>query len=436
MKPIVAIVGRPNVGKSTLFNRLIGRRRAAVADEPGVTRDLNYGDVEELGRSFTLVDTGGFEPASEDEILRQVREQANLAIEDSDVIVFLMDGRAGLTPQDREIAGMLRRAEKPVLYAVNKIDAPSLEAEAMEFYGLGVSNVISVSAEHGLGLAELMDAVIARLPDAEVEPEHGERVKIALVGRPNVGKSSLLNRLIGKQRSIVSNVAGTTRDSVDTPFDLNGRGYVFIDTAGIRKKGKVSLRLENYCVMEAIRSIERCDVAALILDGGVGVQGQDERIAGLIEDRKKCCVIIVNKWDIVEKDTHTTKHATEAIRNKLPFLTYPPVLFTSALTGQRVPLVLETATEVFDKSCERVRTSVLNKVLEALYYKHRPPAYHGREIKFYYATQSGTAPPTFVIFTNHPEGIIESYKRYVVNELRSSLGMETVPMKVYYRQRH
>ena len=359
MKPIVAIVGRPNVGKSTLFNRLIGRRRAAVADEPGVTRDLNYGDVEELGRSFTLVDTGGFEPASEDEILRQVREQANLAIEDSDVIVFLMDGRAGLTPQDREIAGMLRRAEKPVLYAVNKIDAQSLEAEAMEFYGLGVSNVISVSAEHGLGLAELMDAVIARLPEAEDEPEHGERIKIALVGRPNVGKSSLLNRLIGKQRSIVSNVAGTTRDSVDTPFDLNGRGYVFIDTAGIRKKGKVSLRLENYCVMEAIRSIERCDVAALILDGGVGGQGQDERIAGLIEDRKKCCVIIVNKWDIVEKDTHTTKHATEAIRNKLPFLTYPPVLFTSALTGQRVPLVLETATEVFDKSCERVSTSVI-----------------------------------------------------------------------------
>ena len=261
-------------------------------------------------------------------------------------------------------------------------------------------------------------------------------MKIALVGRPNVGKSSLLNRLIGKQRSIVSNIAGTTRDSVDTPFDLNGRGYLFIDTAGIRKKGKVSLRLENYCVMEAIRSIERCDVAALVLDGGVGVQGQDERIAGLIEDRKKCCVIIVNKWDIVEKDTHTTKHATEAIRNKLPFLTYPPVLFTSALTGQRVPLVLETATEVFDKSCERVRTSVLNKVVETLYYKHRPPAYRGREIKFYYATQSGTAPPTFVIFTNHPEGIIESYKRYVVNELRASLGMETVPMKVYYRQRH
>ena len=436
MKPIVSIVGRPNVGKSTLFNRLIGRRRAAVADEPGVTRDLNYGDVEELGRAFTLVDTGGFEPASEDEILRQVREQATLAIEDSDVIVFLMDGRAGLTPQDREIAGMLRRAEKPVLYAVNKIDAPSLEAGAMEFYGLGASEVIPVSAEHGLGLADLMDAVIAHLPEAEEAPEHGERVKIALVGRPNVGKSSLLNRLIGKQRSIVSNIAGTTRDSVDTPFDLNGRGYLFIDTAGIRKKGKVSLRLENYCVMEAIRSIERCDVAALVLDGGVGVQGQDERIAGLIEDRKKCCVIIVNKWDIVEKDTHTTKHATEAIRNKLPFLTYPPVLFTSALTGQRVPLVLETATEVFDKSCERVRTSVLNKVVETLYYKHRPPAYRGREIKFYYATQSGTAPPTFVIFTNHPESIIESYKRYVVNELRVSLGMETVPMKVYYRQRH
>jgi len=436
MKPIVSIVGRPNVGKSTLFNRLIGRRRAAVADEPGVTRDLNYGDVEELGRVFTLVDTGGFEPASEDEILRQVREQATLAIEDSDVIVFLMDGRAGLTPQDREIAGMLRRVDKPVLYAVNKIDAPGLEAEAMEFYGLGASEVIAVSAEQGRGLAELMDAVISRLPEAEDEPERGERIKIALVGRPNVGKSSLLNRLIGKQRSIVSDVAGTTRDSVDTVFDMNGRGYIFIDTAGIRKKNKVSLRLENYCVMEAIRSIERCDVAALVLDGGSGVQGQDERIAGLIEDRKKCCVVIVNKWDIVEKDTHTTKHATEAIRKKLPFLTYAPVLFTSALTGQRVPTVLETATEVFDKSCERVTTSILNKVVEALYYKHRPPAYRGREIKFYYATQTGVAPPAFVIFTNHPEGIIESYKRYVVNELRASLGMETVPMKVYFRQRH
>lgn len=436
MKPIVSIVGRPNVGKSTLFNRLIGRRRAAVADQPGVTRDINYGDVEELGRLFTLVDTGGFEPTSEDEIVRQVREQATLAIEESDVIVFLMDGRAGLTPQDREIAGMLRRVEVPVLYAVNKIDSPTLEADAMEFYSLGAAEVLAISAEQGRGLAELMDAVIAHLPEKEDEPEHADRLKIALVGRPNVGKSSLLNRIIGKQRSIVSNVAGTTRDSVDTEFESDGREYLFIDTAGIRKKNKVSLRLENYCVMEAIRSIERCDVAALVLDGGLGVQGQDERIAGIIDDRKKCCVIIVNKWDIVEKDTHTTKHATEAIRKKLPFLTYPPVLFTSAMTGQRVPQVLETATEVFDRSLERVKTSVLNKVVEALYYKHRPPAHRGREIKFYYATQSGTAPPTFVIFTNIPEGIIDSYKRYVVNELRSSLGMETVPMKVYFRQRH
>jgi len=436
MKPIVSIVGRPNVGKSTLFNRLIGRRRAAVADEPGVTRDLNYGDVEELGREFTLVDTGGFEPASEDEILRQVREQATLAIEESDVIVFLMDGRTGLTPQDRELAGMLRKVEKPVLYAVNKIDSPALEAGAMEFYSLGADEVIPVSAEQGRGLAELMDAVIERLPEAAPEPEHGERVKIALVGRPNVGKSSLLNRLTGRQRSIVSDVAGTTRDSVDTPFDVDGRQYLFIDTAGIRKKNRVSLRLENYCVMEAIRSIDRCDVAALVLDGGMGVQGQDERIAGLIEERKKCCVIIVNKWDIVEKDTHTTKHATEAIRAKLPFITYAPVLFTSALTGQRVPKVLETATEVYERSKERVQTSVLNKVVESLYYKHRPPAYRGREIKFYYAAQTGTAPPSFVIFTNFPEGIIDSYKRYVVNELRASLGMETVPMRVYFRQRH
>ncbi|MFQ5735327.1 MAG: ribosome biogenesis GTPase Der [Thermodesulfobacteriota bacterium] len=435
MKPIVAIVGRPNVGKSTLFNRLTGGHRAIVADEPGVTRDLNYGDVEDLGRVFTLVDTGGFEPAAEDEILVQVREQARLAIEEADVIVFLLDGRTGLTPQDSEIAGMLRKVDKPVLYAVNKIDAPGLEAQAFDFYTLGVERVFPVSAEHGKGLADLLDAVVARLPPA-VEEETGQgRVKIALVGRPNVGKSSLLNRLIGRQRSIVSGVAGTTRDSVDSLYEADGRKYLFIDTAGIRKKNRVSLRVETYCVMEAIRSIERCDVAALVIDGEDGVHGQDERIAGLIEDRKRCCVIIVNKWDLVEKDTHTTKHATEAIRKKLPFITYAPVLFTSALTGQRVPRILETIAEVFEKSRERVQTSVLNRVVEGIYYRHRPPVYRGREIKFYYATQTGVSPPAFVIFTNFPEGIADPYRRYVVGGLRESLGLDTVPIKVYFRKR-
>ncbi|MDP2689777.1 MAG: ribosome biogenesis GTPase Der [Deltaproteobacteria bacterium] len=436
MKPIVAIVGRPNVGKSTLFNRLIGRRKAVVADEPGVTRDLNYGDVEETGRSFTLVDTGGFEPAAEDGILRQVREQASLAMEEADVIIFLLDGRAGLTPQDRELASMLRKVEKPVVYAVNKIDAQGLEAEAAEFYALGVPDVLPVSAEQGRGLADLMDAVVAKLPPAEEAGEEDDRVKVAIVGRPNVGKSSMLNRLIGRQRSIVSDVAGTTRDSIDTPFDLDGQRFLFIDTAGIRKKNRVSLRIEIYCVMEAIRSIERCDVAALVLDGGAGVQGQDEKIAGLIEERKKCCVIIVNKWDLVEKDTHTMKHATEAIRRKLPFLTYAPVLFTSALTGQRLPKVLDTVVEVFEKGKQRVQTSVLNRVVEGLYLKHRPPVHRGKEVKFYYAAQTGVSPPEFIIFTNFPEGVVESYKRYIVNGLRDSLGMETVPIKVYFRQRH
>ncbi len=435
MKPIVAIVGRPNVGKSTLFNRLVGGRKAVVADEPGVTRDLNYGDVNELGRAFTLVDTGGFEPAVTEGIVSQVREQARLAIEEADVIVFLLDGRAGLTPQDKEIAGMLRKAGKPVLYAANKLDSTLSEAGAAEFYSLGAGEVFAVSAEHGRGVAELMDAVIAHLPQPEEEEGGEERVKIALVGRPNVGKSSILNRIIGRQRSIVSDVAGTTRDSIDTPYDIDGQRYLFIDTAGIRKKNRVSLRVETYCVMEAIRSIERCDVAALVIDGQRGVHGQDERIAGLIEDRKKCCVIIVNKWDLVEKDTHTTKHATEAIRKKMPFISYAPVLFTSALTGQRVPRVLETASEVYRRSMERVQTSVLNRVVEGLYVRHRPPAYKGRQVKFYYATQPGAGPPEFVIFTNFPEGISEQYKRYVTGELRVSLGMENVPIKVYFRKR-
>jgi len=435
MKPIVAIVGRPNVGKSTLFNKLIGRKKAIVVDEPGVTRDLNFADMEEFGKAFTLVDTGGFESVTEDKIMVQVREQTRFAIEDSDLIVFLMDGRSGPTADDQELVRILRKASKPVIYAVNKLDTDRLDTQLSDFYSIGVADPIPVSAEHGRGLNELVDAIIEGLPESALEEEPGERVRVAIVGRPNVGKSSLLNRIIGSERSIVSDVAGTTRDPVDTPFDSGSGRYLFVDTAGIRKKNRVSLTVETYSVMEAIKCIERSDVAILVLDGKLGVQGQDEKIAGLIEDRFRCCVIIVNKWDLVEKDTHTVEYAKETIRNKLKFLSYAPVLFTSALTGQRVPKVLETIDSLVEKSRMRISTSNLNNVFESIRRRHRPPAYRGREIKFYYVTQSGVAPPTFVVFTNWPEGIEDTYKRYIVNSLREALGLDTVPIKVLYRKR-
>ena len=437
MKPIVAIVGRPNVGKSTLFNRLLGRRKAIVHDEPGVTRDLNFADMEEFGKTFTLVDTGGFESVTEDKIMVQVREQTRLAIEESDLIVFVMDGRSGPTADDLELVRILRKASKPVIYAVNKLDTDRLDSRLADFYSVGAATLIPVSAEHGRGLNELVDAVVEGLPEpaGKEEAEAPDRVRVAIVGRPNVGKSSLLNRILGQDRAIVSDVAGTTRDAVDTAFERGPKKYLFIDTAGIRKKNRVSLTVEAYSVMEAIKTIERSDVVLLVLDGKLGVQGQDEKIAGLIDDRSRCCVIMVNKWDLVEKDTHTVEYATERIRAKLPFLSYAPVLFTSALTGQRVPKVLDTVDALVEKSRTRITTSNLNGVFDSIKNRHHPPAYRGREIKFYYITQSGISPPTFVVFTNWPEGIEEPYRRYVVNSLRESLGLDTVPIKVLYRKR-
>lgn len=436
MKPIVAVVGRPNVGKSTLFNKILGKKKAIVHDQPGVTRDLNYADAEEMGRQFTIVDTGGFEPEAESIISRQVRDQARLAVEDADVIVFVMDARAGLTGQDTELVDMLRRSGKPVIYVANKIDTPRQAALVADFYSLGVDEVMAVSAEHGMGITELIDEILKRLPEKEEPPIDEERVKVAIVGRPNVGKSSLLNRLIGRPRAIVSDIAGTTRDPVDMPLDLDGRKYLFIDTAGIRKKSKVSLTVETYSVMEAIRSIERCDVALLLVDGKEGVLAQDEKIAGLIEDRKKCCAVVVNKWDQVEKDTHTVEHAKETIRKKLPFIAYAPVLFTSALTGQRVPKVLETVDDLFERGRHKVSTSALNSALESIVARKHPPASRGREVKFYYMTQVGVLPPTFLIFCNHPDGVEDSYVRFLTSALREALGMDGIPLRLVFKQRH
>ncbi len=435
MKPVVAIVGRPNVGKSSLFNRLIGRRKAITKAEPGVTRDVNYADCEEKGRIFTLVDTGGFEPAAKEGILRQIKEQAILAMEEADVIILLMDARTGPTPSDRELVEMLRKTEKKVIYAANKVDARSLMDLTAEFYSLGIDSILPVSAEHGLGTAELVDAVLDSLPEYEPVAEADEWVKVAIVGRPNAGKSSLLNRLLGRERAIVSEVPGTTRDSIDTPLERDGRKYLFIDTAGIRKKQRISRRLETYCVVAAIKSIERCDLSLLVIDGNEGVRTQDEKIGGLIEDRGKACIIVVNKWDLVEKDTDTMRIYTEAIRSKMPFLSFAPLVFVSALTGRRVEGIFDTIDRVMEEGSRRIPTSKLNQLLAQFTKAHRPPAYRGREIRFYYTTQVGTAPQRLAVFTNYPAGVPDSYRRYLVNRFRESLGLMDVPLRISFRSR-
>ena len=435
MKPVVAIVGRPNVGKSSLFNRLIGRRKAITKAEPGVTRDVNYADCEEKGRIFTLVDTGGFEPAAKEGILRQIKEQAILAMEEADVIILLMDARTGPTPSDRGLVEMLRKTEKKVIYAANKVDARSLMDLTAEFYSLGIDSILPVSAEHGLGTAELVDAVLDSLPEYEPVAEADEWVKVAIVGRPNAGKSSLLNRLLGRERAIVSEVPGTTRDSIDTPLERDGRKYLFIDTAGIRKKQRISRRLETYCVVAAIKSIERCDLSLLVIDGNEGVRTQDEKIGGLIEDRGKACIIVVNKWDLVEKDTDTMRVYTEAIRSKMPFLSFAPVVFVSALTGRRVEGIFDTIDRVMEEGSRRIPTSKLNQLLAQFTKAHRPPAYRGREIRFYYTTQVGTAPQRLAVFTNYPAGVPDSYRRYLVNRFRESLGLTDVPLRISFRSR-
>ena len=436
MKKVVAIIGRPNVGKSTLFNRLIGIRKAVVVDEPGVTRDLNYGDVHECGRTFTLVDTGGFEPGSPESIQSQVREQANYAIEDADLILLLFDGRTGPTGDDALLVKMLRKVQKPIVYGVNKVDSAKLEPDLTEFYSLGIDPLLGFSAEGGRNLNELLDAILERLPD-ETEPEvDPETVRVAIVGRPNVGKSSLLNRLTGGKRSLVSPIAGTTRDPVDMPFERNGKKYLFIDTAGIRKKMKVSHKVEAYSAIAAVHSIERCDLAILVIDAKDGITMQDEKIAGLIEDNFKCCIVVVNKWDAIEKDTKTMNRAVDMIKEKLAFVAYAPVLFISALTGQRALQVFDTVDSVWEQSAVQTPTSKLNTILEAAVCGHHPPAHKGKMVKFYYMTQTGVRPPAFTLFVNNADGIKDSYRRYLTNYFRRELLAKEVPMLFKFKRRH
>lgn len=435
MKPIVAIVGRPNVGKSTLFNRLLGHRRAIVDDTPGVTRDRNYAAINRFDKPFILIDTGGFEPVTEDRLLQQMREQSRLAMEEADVIIFMMDGRSGLTPADVEVAQMLRRVNKPVFYVVNKVDGDKLENESAEFYSLGVEPLYTISAEHNRGVNDLVENLLDVFPPADNTPSDEEITRIAVVGRPNVGKSSLVNRLLGFERVVANPTAGTTRDSVDTSFICNKKQYVLIDTAGIRRKGKTTEKLEKYSVVDALRSIERADVVLMVISAEDGVTEQDERIAGYIHEAGKGCVFVVNKWDVLEKDNATFGVYVEKIRNGFKYLAYAPILFVSARSGQRTGKIVATVDEVMEQFCRRVTTSDLNRVFSEATESHHAPLAHGRRVKFYFATQVATRPPAFVIFTNQPDSIHFSYERYLVNRFREAFGFDGVPLRIMFRGR-
>jgi GTP-binding protein len=435
MKPILSIVGRPNVGKSTLFNRIAGGKKAIVYDEPGVTRDRNYADVLWEKRSFTLIDTGGFEPVSKDRIFVQMREQCQLAMEEADVVLFVMDGKEGFTPSDKEIANILRRLNKPVFYIVNKIDGPQKEGKVFEFYELGVDHLFSISAEHGYGLNDLMDEIIRVLPGEVEEEEDQGTTRVALLGRPNVGKSSLVNRILGYRRVLVDEIPGTTRDAIDTRFERDGKRYTLIDTAGIRRKSRISLRLEKYSIVEALRTIDRCDVALLLLDPKEGVTDQDARIGGFIHEKGKGCIIVINKWDLVEKDSQTLARFEKEVYEELKYLSYAPILFISALTGQRVKKVLDTIDRVAEEAKKRIPTSPLNRALEGWVKKSPPPTFRTRQVKMNYITQVSVAPPTFIIYTNFPEGIHFSYERYLLNQLRGSYGFSGVPIRLQFRKK-
>jgi GTPase len=435
MKPVIAIVGRPNVGKSTLFNRIAGGKKAIVADEPGVTRDRNYAEVEWDGKAFTLIDTGGFEPVSKDRIFIQMREQCQLAMDEADAILFVMDGKEGLTSSDREIADLLRRQEKPVFYIINKIDGPQHEEKVLEFYGLGVEALYPISSEHRLGTDGLIDDVIKILPASTEEKEDREAIKVSVVGRPNVGKSSLINRLLGYKRVLVDEAPGTTRDAIDTPIERDGKRFVLIDTAGIRRKSRISLRLEQYSIVEALRTIDRSDVVVLLLDSKEGVTDQDTRIGGFIHEKGKGCILVVNKWDLIPKDSQTMDEFEEKVYDELKYLAYAPSLFISALTGQRVAKVLDLVEKVFEQTKKRIPTSKLNQYFGRWIERNPPRLYKNRKVNLAYITQVSTAPPTFVIYTNHPEGIHFSYERFLVNQMREAFGFEGVPIRLRFRKK-
>ncbi len=436
MKPIIAIVGRPNVGKSHLFNKIIGQRLSIVEDTPGVTRDRIYGESDWCGRPFTLIDTGGIEPRTDDQILSFMREQAQIAISTAHVIVLLTDIKTGLTAADQEVASMLLRSRKPIVLAVNKMDATGkVNPDFYEFYNLGLGDPIAVSAMRGHGTGDLLDACIEHFPPLEDEEEEDDCIKVALIGKPNVGKSSLTNRILGEERVIVSDVAGTTRDAIDSHFENEHGKFVFIDTAGMRKKSKVAEDIEKYSVLRATMAIERADVCLILIDAIEGVTEQDTKVAGLAHEAGKASIIVVNKWDLVEKDEKTMDKMRDEIRRDLGYMTYAPVLFISALTGQRVPRLFELIDYVSNQASTRITTGMLNNVLSDAQTRVQPPTDKGRRLKIYYMTQVGIRPPHFVIFCNDARLFHFSYQRYIENCLRKTFGLEGTPIVLTIRQK-
>lgn len=439
-KPIVAIVGRPNVGKSALFNRIIGRNLAVVEDMPGVTRDRNYADAQWEDKRFLLVDTGGFEPETEDPMFIKMREQSRLAVEEADLILFLMDGKQGLLPADVEVSHQLRISGKPVIYAVNKVDGVKDEDLLSDFYRLGIDTLFPFSAKHGPGFSDLMDGIYRLLPEtARVnEAEEGTATgppRIAIIGRPNVGKSSFVNSLIGEDRMIVSNVPGTTRDAVDSIYQYYGKKYMLVDTAGIRSRGKISRGVEKYSVMRAIKSLDRADIALVLMDASEGITEQDERIVGLAHEAGKGIIIMLNKWDLVPDKEQAYKKFIADVQQRLKFADYAPVLTISASTRQRVTKVFEEIDKVIAEYEKRVPTAELNRVFEHLVAGHEPPLYRGKRVKYYYATQVGIKPPTFIVFVNYPAGVHFSYIRYIENNLRRAFGFNGIPIRIYAKRR-
>ncbi len=435
-KPIVAVVGRPNVGKSTLFNALAGAKISIVKDTPGITRDRIYADVTWLDKSFTLIDTGGIEPDSKDVILSQMREQAQIAMDTADVIIFMVDVHQGLVDADAKVADMLRRAKKPVVLAVNKVDNfDKYMADVYEFYNLGIGDPHAISAANQLGIGDLLEVVTGYFAEGQGAEEEDERTRVAIVGKPNVGKSSLINKLLGENRLIVSDIAGTTRDAVDTPVKHNGKEYVFIDTAGLRRKNKIKEELERYMIVRTVSAVERADIVVLMIDAAEGVTEQDAKIAGIAHERGKAVIIAVNKWDAVEKNNKTVNEYTDKVRNILSFMPYAEITFISAMTGQRLPKLFDLIDTVAENHALRIGTGVLNEIMSEAVALQQPPSDKGKRLRLYYITQVSVKPPTFVIFVNDKELMHFSYTRYIENKIREAFGFKGTPLRFIIRER-
>ena len=433
---LVAIVGRPNVGKSTFFNKIAGRRISIVKDTPGVTRDRIYVDCEWLGRRFTLVDTGGLEPNSDETILKEIRKHAQIAIDTCDVILFFLDGRSGLTSDDEDVAALLRRSGKPIIPVINKVDFSGLEDSVYEFYALGLGEPVPISSTNMLGLGDLLDKVLELLPPSRQSDEEKSLIEIAVVGRPNVGKSSLVNRILGQERTMVSDIAGTTRDAIDSQFVADGQTYSIVDTAGIRRKKAIEEEsIERYSILRSLDAIRRADVVLMMLNAEDGVTEQDTKIAGFVHEAGKPCVLVVNKWDLVEKDTNTLEQKRKEILSDLKFMDYAPVLFISALTGQRVAKILSMVNSVYEQANKRISTGVLNDIMQDIQTAQQPPFMSGRQLRIYYATQQSVAPPTFVLFVNSEELMHFTYERYIENQFRKAFGFEGTPLRFILRNK-